>query len=500
MLKNISANWVLTVLRVLSAYVLMPFTLAQLGKEGYGLWILITSITGYLGLLTLGTPMASVRHMSQEIASKNTAGLNSVYTTFGVIYLLLGLLSMVVGAVLLYLFPMGFEVAAADISTGRMAMVLVLIFIATSFFQQLPYGLMASYHDFVPRNLIIGFGTVLKVVLTLAILAIFPNIYAVAGIQLVVLMIEFAVAWAVVKRRYPKIEFRFSLFDRARLKSIFSFSLFVMILNLSGQLSFQTDSIVIGALLTVGDIPVYTIANSLTVYFMEFVISVAAVVMPVAAHMQTQNDLEGLRNVFLKWSKICLSLSLLGASYLCVFGPRFLAWWIGPEFEGTAGTVLRILMFSFIWFLPVRGVAQPLLMGIGKPGLPTASFFVVSLLNLALSISLAPYYGLCGVAWGTAIPNILYAAILTVLCCKQLGLSLKEFSDYVLIRPILGSLPAFLLGYFILETFDSKSTFDLVFAGVSICVLFVFVSQLYIYRHDRFISFDLFSRLKRRLK
>ena len=60
MLKNIGSNWIVTLVTVAVTYFLMPFVLHTLGQDGYGTWNLINSITGYLALLALGVPMASV--------------------------------------------------------------------------------------------------------------------------------------------------------------------------------------------------------------------------------------------------------------------------------------------------------------------------------------------------------------------------------------------------------------------------------------------------------
>ena len=79
--------------------------------------------------------------------------------------------------------------------------------------------------------------------------------------------------------------------------------------------------------------------------------------------------------------------------FLIVLGPRFIAWWIGPEFEGPSGAVLQILMASSLVFLPVRGVAQPLLMGLGKPRAVTLGFLGAGIANLLLSMALARPFG-----------------------------------------------------------------------------------------------------------
>src|SRR3989475_672895 len=92
---------------------------------------------------------------------------------------------------------------------------------------------------------------------------------------------------------------------------------------------------------------------------------------------------------FLKCSKIALSLTMMAGLFLIILGPRFIAWWIDPAFEAPAGQGLPILMISYLLLLPVRGVALPILMGLGKPGLPTIGVLGSRGLKLGLSTAAA---------------------------------------------------------------------------------------------------------------
>ena len=65
MLKNVIANWAEIFFTIMSVFVLYPFLVGTLGKEQYGIWLLITAVTGYLTLLHLGIPLATVRHISK---------------------------------------------------------------------------------------------------------------------------------------------------------------------------------------------------------------------------------------------------------------------------------------------------------------------------------------------------------------------------------------------------------------------------------------------------
>jgi len=67
-LRNIGSTWAVTVVGIAATYVLTPFVIHTLGTEGYGIWTLIASITGFISLLAMGVPMACVRYLAQTSA------------------------------------------------------------------------------------------------------------------------------------------------------------------------------------------------------------------------------------------------------------------------------------------------------------------------------------------------------------------------------------------------------------------------------------------------
>src|SRR3989475_8262202 len=167
----------------------------------------------------------------------------------------------------------------------------------------------------------------------------------------------------------------------------------------------------------------------------------AAVVMPTTTRLKPQGRMLELRAIFLRWSKIAFCLTMIVGLFLIVLGPLFIGWWIDASFEGPAGVVLQILMISSLIFLPVRGVALPVLMGLGKPVLPSLTFLGAGVLNLVLSLVLAGPLGLAGVALGTVIPNDVLAPVVLVVACRELGIGVFEYLRYVVPRTVLAGLP-----------------------------------------------------------
>jgi O-antigen/teichoic acid export membrane protein len=492
MLKNIGSNWLITVVTVLAVYLLTPFTLHKLGVDGYGTWLLITSINGYLGLLVLGVPMASVRYFAQHIATGDTRGLNEAIGSCTGLYLLLGLIALIVGSGLYAFFSL-YGIPTALHGDARSAFAVMVLFVAVGFVALLPEGILAAHCDFVPRNFVRLATLLFRLGLTVGLLTLKTSLTVLALVQLACLVFDFTLCWLVIRRRYPEIRVRLAGFDWGMVRKIFSFSLYVLVLNAGARLSFETDSMVIGGFMGVGSIPHFTVANSVIIYLMEFVVAIAAVVMPTATRLQTQGKIPELREIFFKWSKIALSITMIAGLFLVILGPRFIAWWVGPEFERSAGQVLQVLMVSYLVFLPVRGVALPILMGLGKPRLPTIGFLVAGVVNLVLSILLVRPLGLVGVALGTAIPNVLFAALVLVQACRELDAPVGEYLRYVFPRAALGALPALGLLLWFKLGLEVRSLGGLAGAGVAMVVLFGLTWVFFVYRNDRYV--DLRARL-----
>jgi O-antigen/teichoic acid export membrane protein len=208
--------------------------------------------------------------------------------------------------------------------------------------------------------------------------------------------------------------------------------------------------------------------------------------------MATKLNAEGRRaeltDIFLKWSKASLSISLAAGLFLIVLGPRFVAWWIGPEFEEPSGVVLQILMVSSLFFLPVRAVAQPMMMGLGKPKAVTFAFLAAGIANLVLSIILARRWGLPGVAIGTAIPNVVFAIYALFVACRELGVSVARFVQYVVPRAALGALPPLALLIWFKVGMDVHNLPGLTVAGIAMLAVYGVTWILFVYRDDPYVD------------
>jgi O-antigen/teichoic acid export membrane protein len=494
MLRNVGSNWALTLVTIAATYVITPFVIRTLGQDGYGTWTLITAMTGYMSLLALGVPMACVRYVTQHVAEGDPRAMNKAIGSCAGLYLMIGIAALAIGGVLTVVFTL-YDIPQALRGQARVAFMIMVVQVSVGFIGLLPEGIMFAHHQFVVRNVVRVGAVLLRLVLTIALLSMSASLVALAAVQLACLLFDFSVSMLLIRRRYPAVRVTLADFDWVMVRRIFSFSMYVLLLSAGARLSFETDALVIGAVLGVGAIGFYAVANSLVVYLMEFTIAIAAVVAPMTTKLSTEGRVPELREIFLKWSKVSLSISLMAGLFLVVLGPRFIAWWIEPSYERPAGAVLQILMVSSLAFLPVRGVALPILMGLGKPRTATIAFILAGLANLGLSLALARPFGLAGVALGTAIPNVAFAAVVLDVACRELEIPIATYLRYVVPRALLGAIPPLALLLWIKLRIGVDHLAGFIAAGAAMTVLFGLVWVFFVYRHDPYV--ELAPRLDR---
>jgi O-antigen/teichoic acid export membrane protein len=404
------------------------------------------------------------------------------------LYLAIGAIAILLGGALVVPFTSMHGIDASLVPMTRIAFALMVVYVSVGFIGLLPEAILFAHHNFVVRNAVRIIGVVVRLVLTIGVLAVTPSLIALAAVQIACLAFDFAVCYVVIRRRHAGVRFSVGDFDWRVLRRIVSFSMYVLLLHAGARLSFETDAIVIGGFIGVSLIPFYAVANSLIVYLMDFVGSISAVVTPTATTLATMGRFDELREMFLRWSKIALSLSLLAGVYLMVLGPLFIGRWIDASFEAPSGIVLQILMASSLVFMPARGVSLPVLIGLGKPRTAAFAFLAAGILNLVLSIALSGPFGLAGVAWGTAIPNVLFAAVVWLAACRALDVRPWTYVRYVVLRPVVGALPSLGVVAWCRYVLAVGDMLGLVAAGIATAATFGLTAVLFIYRDDPYVD------------
>jgi len=508
--KHIASNWTLNVLQILVMLVLAPILVQALGRDGNGIWTAIVAATLFLELLALGVPLASVRHLSEAIAAGDRALERRLVATGLWVTIGLGVLGVALGALLYWPFEaklLGNEswaqTPAETLSAAKIAYFITAVRVAASLGLRFPIAVFDAHRDFVTKNVVLGAGLLFRAAAVIAVVQWAPSLVWLAWIFVAETVLVFLAFKILVARRHADAPIGLGGFDRSLVKELLGFGVFAALLNVGSLIAFQLDSLVIGAFMDQGPDPItdFDFGNKFFLPLANLMFGIGAVIMPTATALKASGEERALEHVFLKWSKISLSVVLPIGLYLTVLGPRFLAAWVGPEYEATSGPVTRILAPSFVVFLTVRAVALPILLGTSRPGRAAGGLLVASLVNLGASIALVELgYGLVGVALGTAIPNVVFAGYLLVLTCRHLSVGLGAWSRYVVGRAAVGALVPLAVLLAFEHGLDVRGFPSLVASGVVMMVVYGIVWVFWVFRGDPYLDLraELAAKVRRR--
>ena len=447
--RNVLSNWGTYIFSFVVNFFLAPFIVHHLGQTGYGVWTLMVSLTGYLGLLDMGVRSAVTRFVARYHSAADHKEASRVTSTALQIFVAAGVLAALASMVMAFTVVRHFQIDPVYITRARTVLILAGINVGLSLINGVFGGVITSLQrfDLVNRVEILN--------LTLRSLAIFlalrsgGGVVALGVIQLISSLGVGLVLARTAFRLYPELELQLGKPDWQRLSLIFSFSIYAFIVHISLQLIWYTDSVVIGAFLSVGMVAFFAIASNLLGYARTLLSSIAHTLTPMASSLEAVGKEDELRRLTMTASCYATVVMLPIAVTFMIRGKTFISLWMGRDYADLAGAVLQILVFA--WFFNAgNGVTGSILMGISKHKALAPMAAGEGILNLILSIALVKPLGILGVAWGTTIPNLVQNTIVYPwYLCRTIGIPWRGYVMFSLFRPTVAMVPFALLTYLI---------------------------------------------------
>ena len=468
MLKNILANWSHIILSVLAVFFLYPFCVQVLGEEQYGVWLLISSVTGYFALLQLGVPMANVRFVSKYYAQGDMEKVNEVVSSNFFFFTAAGVVVLLCGVGIASLIDVVFQVPAEFRKIARLATIIATLNVALSFSFEVFEGLLHALQKFVYFNVVKNLLLIVRVVLTFVVLKYDNGLLVLAGLLVGVTLLQAMFFYGFIRLRHPEIKIRRRYFKFDVFKVVVSYSAFILLFQFAGKLSFNTSSLVIGGVISVAAIVFFTISNNFILYFMQLVTGISNALMPRVSQLDALGENDSLQEVYLHYSKLTSFIVVPVCFGFFIFGGDFIALWMGEKYRVVSGNVLSILTLSSLVLLVQKGVAYPILMGTSRLRFPTLLLAGTALLNLLLSIWWGRVYGLYGVAWGTTVPNLVNAAGLIWYTCRILKVPTGRYLYRGVLIPVSSGV-FFAVPALLISELTSISSYTIFCSAVVLC-------------------------------
>ncbi len=437
LVRNTTWNYVGFAVNLAANLLLFPIAVARMGEAATGIWLLIGSIGGYMGLLQLGLSPAMAQFAAAHIARREHEALNRTVSTAMALVLGLGSFALLPIPAVPWLLDL-FSIPPALHHDATIAFTLGFVGVP----------LQMPGHVF---NAVLGasqrqdrctqawiFSLTGKLVGITALLSWGFGLAAVMWLETALIVLANLLLAAFAFASVPGLRLSARRISRANARDLLSLGGWMFISALSALVIEQTDRIVIGLFLAIEYVTYYSAAWKL--YMLVFAVSTTLVqaVGPVAAALHAHGDVSGLQRLWLRMTKYTAALSWPLAWTLGLCAGPILHLWVGPTFA-QYHQVVQVLLASFV-VTAHNHVAFGILGAMRLVG-PVARRYAVpqALLNLILSVWLVQHFGILGVAIGTMLPAVALEYTFLSFALAQVGLRWTDVWRHV-VRPT--ALPA----------------------------------------------------------
>jgi O-antigen/teichoic acid export membrane protein len=437
---------------MLIAFFLSPFVVHHLGTSAYGLWILIMSITSYLGLLDLGVRGSVTCYVAKFYTQGKHEEASHLVSSALALFTLLGATALAVSVILGLIGLHLFRVPESLRPNLQAVLILAGASIAITLVSNVYGAIVIGLQRFELSNAIeIGSG-ILKAFVVLLALRHGKGLVTLAIIQLAFSLTTALVFACTSWRIYPQLSVGYQWSDWANVRLIFSFASYLFLLNASAYLILYTDSVVIGAFLPVAMITFFAIAGNLIASSRSLISGISTIMTPLASSLDAEGHQDKIKQIGLAGPRYATMLVLPIAVTFVLRGETFIGLWMGFGYAIPSGKVLQVLSLT-LFFSAANQVATSTMLGLCKHRPLVLVNIAEGLLNLALSVGLVRVMGIIGVAWGTAIPSVATSLVFWPLYIRRVfAIRSSQYVYSTWGRPAIAAIPFALVSLMIDKT------------------------------------------------
>ncbi len=467
LLKNSTTNMMVPIIKLGVTFVMSPVIIRALGNYDYGIWEIVFSIVGYMGILDLGLQPAIIRYVARYKAMGDGAQLRRIYSS--------ALLFMGLMGILILLFFIAWASFAPGLlaekeSDSPMYKVFLLIIGVQVFFTFTGSVFECFLEGFQRYNLRNAITIVYVLIGNIAIYYLLNRGYGLLTLALIS-TVGFSTknllyGALLALPRYGSFWFKGGDLSWKSLKELFVFGTQSFIQAVAARISMAMDTVVIGAFLGPVAVTFFVIPANLINYTRTLCWSMTRAFMPLFSDLDARGERENSAKVFLVSSRYVLGFILPTLGGICFLGPSFIARWIGAEYAESGRWVLYIFAAAYLvqWLNPF---SNRLLTGIGKQAILAKISTASAILNLVTSIILVQFMGKEGVALGTLIPYLVFEPLILYYTCKYIDRNIWQYMQAV-VRPLIIPNTAFItILWLITSSFEVKSYLAMIFTAVA---------------------------------
>ena len=457
-------------------FLLLPYVLAKIGKEGYGLWALTGVIASYQIFVDFGLTATLIRFVAKEGINRNHKSVNEYLATSLVIFFVLWLIAYVI----LVIFSR--PIAEHVLRVKQQADTAIFLIKISGFcvIVNLIAGLFKSVFDGAQRmeisNSLVTIQILISALGTFCVLQMGLGLRGL-GINLAVMSIVNLLAYVyMIRRIFPRVKVNPFLFRRERLKEMLGYSV-----NLQGSALLRMwveplNKILISNFFSITHVGYYEIALKLSGALTSLIRSGLMPIFPASAEMNQLSGFQKVDALRLKSIKFMFPLAIYAYVLMILAAPYFIRVWLGPEYHIVSLITIVFLMGAFVSILNTP--AYVILNGIGYARDVMKATLASVAVNVTFALGLAWLFGFMGFCIGYSISMVFGFFAINYFYSKRFGQSVKMYRCYANIKVIM-AIAIVLVFSFLLKQWLSLTSY-LVIGVFCFFASLIYISLVYV--------------------
>ena len=420
--RNVYTSWIALLLRSAIALVFIPYITSILGPERYGVWVILFQVAGYFSLMEVGLTSAVTRYVSRFLAQLDYQAINRVLSSAWVMLLIVGSAVIVVAALLVSPVLSLMQIRSPDLLREATTALLILAAFVAFNFWLLPFG--NTLTAFQRRDLGCWIEVAEEAVRAGVLIWLLTHGYGLIALALalvVLTVLKHAAGALVLNWLHPQARVKFSSADRETAMELLRYARISFGISLCWLLLFNLDSILLGAMVSVAAAGVFRVGAQLINQLRLVLHGVGSPLIPAISQLDAQSSRERVQEVYLRGLRYLSYLAVAAAAGCWLYADNLVTLWLSGPFHDAAA-VIRILALGAAVSLP-QTAGEAVLLGLGRHRYLLWFLAGEVMSKIALALLLMPTYGIWGMAWANAAPQVaLYLLVYPPMAARALEL------------------------------------------------------------------------------
>lgn len=407
-----------------------PVMLLLLGQSEYGLYKLSSNITSYLSLISLGLGSAITRYLIKAREEEGKEAEEKMLGLFSRIFQVIAIVTFVVGVILSLILGLWYS---ASLTSSELMTMRVLVFIlslntALNFLMTPQISVVTAHEKFIFLQFMNIGTTCIMPILNLVVLFFgFASIGM--AVSSLILNVIIRIFYYIYMTKNLGLKAIYSKPSAGVLKEILSFSFWIFVANVVGQLYNSTDVVMIGAipaLATVG-VAVYNVGGVFNGIVFSLTTAVSNLLAPKTQKMVfsgATND--ELTDLAIRMGRIqCYIITLLVTGFIS-FGQPFISFYVGSGYEDAYWVAVLMMIPNMIPL--VQSICLSIIIAQNKHRFRSIVYLGIAIGNVIGTWFLMHIMGIIGAALMTGIALIIgQGFVMNWYYWKKTGLDMIRF-------------------------------------------------------------------------